>query len=60
MPDQKVGVNEKPENVATFETTEEDEAYITSSLGKLIDQFFTQLKTIASNFPHCKNIYYLV
>jgi hypothetical protein len=37
MPDQKVGVNEKPKDVATFVTTKEDEAYITFSLGELID-----------------------
>jgi hypothetical protein len=41
MPNQEVGVNEKPEGVTTFKTTEEDEAYITSNLGKLIDHIFT-------------------
>jgi hypothetical protein len=41
MFDQKVSVNEKPEGVTTFKTTKEDEAYITSNLGKLIDHIFT-------------------
>ncbi len=51
MHDQKVGVNEKLEDVATFETIKENKAYITSKLGKFIDQFLTQLKTIANDFP---------
>jgi len=37
MHDQKVGVNEKFEDVVAFETTKKDETYITSSLCKLID-----------------------
>jgi hypothetical protein len=60
MPDQKVSVNEKPEDVTTFKTTKEDDAYITSNLGKLIDQIFTLLKIITSDFPPLQNIYYLL
>jgi hypothetical protein len=41
MPNQEVGVNEKPKDVTTFETTKEDEAYLTSNLGKFIDHIFT-------------------
>jgi hypothetical protein len=41
MHNQEVGVNEKPKDVTTFETTKEDEAYITSNLGKFIDHIFT-------------------
>jgi hypothetical protein len=37
MHDQEVGVNGKPEDVVAFKTIEEDKAYITSSLGELID-----------------------
>jgi hypothetical protein len=47
---QEVRVNEKHKGVTTFKTIEEDEAYTTSSLGKLINQVFTKLKTIASDF----------
>ncbi len=39
MPDQKVGVNEKPKDIVASETTKEDEAYITSSLGGSLIKF---------------------
>jgi hypothetical protein len=37
MLDQEVDVNEKLDNVATLETTKQEEAYTTSNLNKLID-----------------------
>jgi hypothetical protein len=44
MPDQEVGVNEKLGDVVAFKTIEKNEAYITFSQGKSINQVFTQLK----------------
>jgi hypothetical protein len=43
-------VNEKPNDVATLETTYQEEAYITSNTCELIDQVFEELKTIACDF----------
>jgi len=44
-------VNEKPNDVDALETIEQEEAYTTFNLGKLIDQVFKELKTIACDFP---------
>jgi hypothetical protein len=58
-------VNEKLNNIATLETTKQEEAYTTSNLSKLIDKVFTQLKTVACDFPllqkhtHTHNLSYV-
>jgi hypothetical protein len=51
MFDQEVDVNEKHDNVVTLETIDQEEAYITSNLVKLIDQVFMELKIVACDFP---------
>jgi hypothetical protein len=51
MLDQNVDVNEKHDDVVALETIDQEEAYITSNLVKLIEQVFRELKTFACDFP---------